>query len=111
MAYNISSARDFIRLALELNGHTESIIIDTGIYKHYSLDELLKELNIEDDMYTIEASIDNPIKLENIEEVISYMEEQFDLLYNQYDCDNRSYFYSDLHYDLKKCRYEVRWSS
>lgn len=101
---------DILELSSDIIGKTKEVIINTGIYGHSVTYRGDHKLSIDKDTFIIKGSVENPISLNNIKELINYMKQQFtNLDKGGYNLDR--YEYKRLCFDTDWQQYYVYWSS
>lgn len=109
MAYNLRQAIDVAYLISAVEGSTETLIIDSGINKHYYgwKEDPGHPGRLDQDIHTIHASKDNPITAYQIMELFEDINAQFSALPG-----GRSYFYQGLEFNPNINMYvKIHWGS
>lgn len=109
MSYNLQLAVDILRLAEEIVGSTNSVRIDSGIYKHdifFEGTEAEERTRHNRDIHTIRGTKNHPITLAQVTDAIAAMQDQFRTV-----SQDRSYFYEGLVFDERDNMYVINWGS
>lgn len=111
MSDNLQLAVDVLRLAEELIGKTETIIIDSGIYKHDIFagedeTDVQRDAREARDIHTLRGSKNHPITLFQITDALAAMQEQF-----KHVSEDRSYYYEGIDFDPDSNMYMIHWGS
>lgn len=72
-------------------GLTNTLTIDSNIYKHAKVCDDDDVLNEEEDVYIIEGTVDHPITLAQLKDVFNKIQKQFKKV--RQVADDRSYYY------------------
>lgn len=102
MGDTLRQSIDTLKIVEHLLGLTRPITLNSCIYQH--ADYCGEVLNHDDDLYVIDASIENPITLKQIIHVFEQMQKQF----KHKETNDRSYYYEGFTF---KNNLEINWGS
>lgn len=110
MTDNFELAIRVLCIADEIIGQTTDVTFNSCIQSHdFDPDnetEEEKEMRLAQDVHTIYATEENPVKLKAVIDVFMEMQEQFDNMNT-----GRSFFWQDIEYDANSDMYVVHWGS
>ena len=107
MSHTLISPIAVLNLANKIVGKTESVTIDSGIFKHYWDNDLLDKSK---DVFEILVTDGNEIKIKDLLYAFLRMNTQFLEMTNN-GLTDRSYFLEAIRYNSDRQLYEIIWGS
>lgn len=100
---DLEQSLDTLKIVERLLGITDKVYINSNIFSHADYEE--ENLDLNDDLYILQGSIEHPIRLRDIIKIYEKMQKQFDVVEDM----GRSYFYEGS--TFKNNELSISWGS